>query len=745
MAGLLDRLGRAVARHKWATIGAWAVVTIGVAVGAIASGGKTVDVFSIPGAQSQQATDLLSQRFPTQSGDTAAVVFSAPRGTTLHDTRFATAIAITQGRLKGLPHVTQVVGPASPIAGAAFVSRDAAIGYASVQYDAKATTLPSNAFDELQSATGPARQAGLQVEFGGAVTDAFNQQTTDSADAIGLLVAVVILLVAFGSVIAMSLPIGTALSGLAVGLSLIFLLASVTDIGTVAPTLATMIGLGVGIDYSLFILTRHRQNLAAGMPVIDSIGLANGTAGQAVLFAGGTVVIAILGLALAGIPYVTKLGFTSALVVLVMMTAAVTLIPALLAVAGLHLNRVRVPRLRRTARGADHHALTGGQSHGWERWARFMSRHRWAAVLASLAVLVVLAAPMLGMRLGQVDDGSAPTSTTQRRAYDLISRGFGPGANGPLVLAVAFPTPGATAAATAVDDAVGPVPGVQTVAPPQLSPRNDAAVIIVVPSSSPQSAATENLVDHLRTGVLPPVVKGTGARVYVGGITAGYIDLGQRIQDRLPLFIGAVVTVSFLLLMMVFRSVLVPLKAAVMNLLSIGASFGVIVAVFQWGWLKNVVGLSETTPIVAYVPMMMFAILFGLSMDYEVFLLSRVKEEHDRTGDNGLAVADGLAATARVITAAAAIMVAVFLTFVFQTEVTAKLIGLGLASAILIDATLVRMVLVPATMELLGEANWWLPRWLDRRLPHISVEGTAVPHATLAGADEPTEAALAGR
>ncbi len=722
MAARLDRLGRAIARHKWRVIGVWVFAAIVLASAAVALGGKTVDVFSIPGAPSQQATDLLNQRFPTQAGDSGSVVFAATRGSTLRDPSLAAAIAATQARLSTLPHVTEVVGPATPGVGGAFVSRDATIGYANVQYNTKATQLPANAFQQLEAAAGPARQAGLGVAFGGAVADVFNQQTTGNADAIGLVVAVVILLIAFGSVIAMSLPIGTALFGLAVGLSIVFVVASFTDIGTVAPTLATMIGLGVGIDYSLFILTRHRQNLAAGMPVIESIGLANGTAGQAVLFAGGTVVIAICGLAVAGIPYVTWLGLTSALVVLVMMTAAVTLIPALLAVAGVHLNRVRTPRLRRSARGPDHHALTGAKVHGWERWARFMSRHRWPAVFVSLAVLLVLAAPVLGMRLGQVDDSTAPRDTTQRQAYDLIAQGFGKGANGPLVLAVAFPKPGATGAAAAVEGAVARVPGVAAVAPPQLSPKRDAAVIVVVPSSAPQSAATETLVDHLRGTVIPPEVRGTGAAVYVGGVTAAFIDLGQRIQDRLPLFIGAVVALSFLLLMMVFRSVFVPLKAAVMNLLSIGASFGVIVAVFQWGWLKSVVGVSETTPIVAFVPMMMFAILFGLSMDYEVFLLSRIREDYQETKDNLGSVINGLSVTARVITSAALIMISVFLGFVASPEPTVKMFGLGLAVAVFVDATVVRLVLVPATMELLGDANWWLPGWLDRVLPHIEIE-----------------------
>ncbi|HEV2993433.1 MAG TPA: MMPL family transporter [Acidimicrobiia bacterium] len=721
MAAFLDRLGRAAARHRWWVIGAWVVLVVVVGGVAKAADGKTEDTFRIPGAQSQQAADLLAQRFPSQAGDVAFVVFDARHGT-VHDAAAAAGIAQTQRQLASLPHVTgQVLGPATPEVGNAFVSADGTIAYARVQYDQKAGSLPADTFTRLQAAAHPAGAAGLTVAYGGAVTDFFNQPPPGSADAIGLLVAVIILLLAFGSVIAMSLPIGTALFGLAVGLSLISIVSAITPIGTVAPTLATMIGLGVGIDYSLFILTRHRQNLVAGMPVLESIGLANGTAGQAVLFAGTTVVIAICGLALAGIPYVTWLGFTSAMVVLVMMAAAVTLIPALLAVAGEHINKVHAPRFHRHHRGADHPSLTGGRSHGWTRWAEFMSRHRWAAVLGSLVVLLVLASPLLSMRLGQVDDSSAPHDSTQRIAYDLISRGFGPGFNGPLVLAVALPHPGDTAPAAAVAAVVSTVPGVK-VGPPELSPTHTAAVVVAVPASSPQSAATETLVNHLRDDVLPPAVRGTGAQVYVGGVTAAFIDLGQKIQARLPLFIGAVILLSFVLLMMVFRSVLVPLKAAIMNLLSIGAAFGVIVAVFQWGWGASALGVAETTPIVAYVPMMMFAILFGLSMDYEVFLLSRIREDYFETHDNLASVINGLGVTARVITSAALIMISVFLGFLANPEPTIKMFGLGLAVAVFVDATIVRLVLVPATMELLGDANWWLPRWLDRVLPSIRIE-----------------------
>ena len=719
MARFLDRLGRGAARHHWIVIGLWLVIAVGLVFAAEASGGETVDNFTIPGTQSQDAADLLEERFPSQSGDTASVVYEARQGKVTDPANIA-AIGEVQDALAKLPHASGVTGAATPTVGVAFVSQDGTIGYTQVQFDEAAPDLGKEAFEEIEQASQPAVDAGMRVEYGGPVVDYGNQVKSGDSEAIGLVVAVIILLLAFGSVVAMSLPIGVAVFGLGFGLSIITLLAAVTEIGSVAPTLATMIGLGVGIDYSLFILTRHRQNLAEGMDIVESVGLSNGTAGQAVLFAGGTVVIAICGLAIAGIPYVTKLGFTSAIVVAVMIAAALTLLPALLGLVGRHIDSLHVPHLRRKARNQQ--AADGA---GWRRWAHFMSRHRWSAVILSLAVLIGLSLPVLSMRLGQTDDGSDPKSTTQRQAYDLIAQGFGPGANGPLVLAIQLPKAGDTAPATAVQDAVGKVPGV-TPTPPQFNTDDQtkatAAVIIAIPPSAPDSKSTAELVSDLRADVLPQAVEGTGAKVYLGGVTAAFIDLGNRIEDRLLYFIGAVVALSFVLLMMVFRSVLVPLKAAVMNLLSIGASYGVIVAVFQWGWLKGIFGLESTVPIVAFVPMMMFAILFGLSMDYEVFLLSRIREDYQESGDNLESVVNGLASTARVITSAALIMISVFLAFVPNPNPTVKMFGLGLAVAVFIDATIVRLVLVPATMELLGDANWWLPKWLDRILPKIEIE-----------------------
>ena len=714
MAKFLERLGRGSARHRWRVVLIWLVAAVGLVAAAIAAGGTTNDDFSIPGTPSQEAEDLLEADFPSQAGGSASVVFEATTGS-LGDSGNAQAIGATQANLEKLPDATSVTGPATPDVGAAFVSGDGTIGYALVQYDEQPQQLGKDAFDELEAAAKPAEGAGLRVEFGGPVVDYGNQVGADDTELIGLLVAVLVLLFAFGSVVAMGLPIGTALFGLGFGLSLISLLSVVTNVGTVAPTLATMIGLGVGIDYSLFIVTRYRQNLARGLDVEDAIGLAAATSGEAVLLAGTTVVIALCGIVIAGIPYVSMLGFTAAMVVAVMMTAALTLLPALLAFAGRHIDSLHVPRLRRRSRDPQ----PEGQM--WARWARFMARHKVPALIAGVAVLAVLSLPLFQMRLGITDDGSDPTSTTQRQAYDLIAEGFGAGANGPLVLAIALPQPNDTTAADDVEQAVAKLPGVQ-VTPPQVSPNGRAAVITVIPPDAPDSEATTELVNDLRSEVLPPAVKGTGAEVYVGGVTASFIDLGDRIEERLPLFIGAIVGLSFLLLMVVFHSLLVPLTAAIMNLLSIGAAYGVIVAVFQWGWAKGVIGLDQTEPIVAFVPLAMFAILFGLSMDYEVFLLSRIREAYVRTGDNSASVVEGLSQTARVITSAALIMISVFLAFVPNPNPVVKMFGLGLAVAVAIDSTIVRLVLVPTIMELLGKANWWLPRPLDRILPKIEIE-----------------------
>ena len=556
--------------------------------------------------------------------------------------------------------------------------------------------------------------SSLQVEMGGDLFFAFEEAETGTGEVIGLIMAVIILLVAFGSFIAMGLPIGMTLFGLALGISSMSLITYLIDIPSWAPQMASMIGLGVGIDYALFLVTRHREFLARGATVEESVGRAVATAGLAVIFAGGTVVIAILGLAVAGVPFMTAAGVATAVIVLIMVVASVTLLPAFLGLAGRRISRVRFRRHRADAGSGAEDASR------WHRWGAHVTRHPWAYVAGGTAVLLVLAAPVLALRLGTPDEGSLPPSRTERRAYDLVAEGFGPGINGPLVIAVDISEDPsnveALRAAIAADE------GIAAVAPPEVDTAAGVATLIAFPTTSPQDGATLATIDRLRSDVLPPVLEGSAARAHVGGQTATWADIGAQVNRRLPLFISAVILLSFLLLMVVFRSLLVPLKAALLNLLSIGAAYGVLVMVFQWGWGKGLIGLEATVPIVPFIPMFMFAVLFGLSMDYEVFLLSRVREEYLATGDNEASVIRGISSTARVITSAALIMISVFLGFVLGEDPAVKMLGLGLATAILVDATIVRLVLVPATMTLMGDANWWIPRWLDRLLPTIDID-----------------------
>jgi len=696
----LDRLGRFAARRHWLVIGVWVVLAIAIVSFARASGGHTFDDFTIPGAQSQTAVDLLETRFPQQSGGTATVVIHARQGT-LESTAAEAAIAQTVAALKQLPQDPQVTGPVpSPRGDTALVE---------LQYGQQVQQLGVEAFDDLERAADSARKAGLQVAFGGPLVDYAEAPRSSASDQVGLLFAIVILVFAFGSFIAAGLPIFTALIGLAIGLSGITLLAAITDVGTAAPELGTMIGLGVGIDYSLFIITRHRENLAAGMDVEPAVGRAVATAGQAVLFAGTTVVIAICGLLISGIPYVAVLGFAAAIVVAVMMVAAITLLPALLGLVG-----------ARVARGR-HAAAAAGGSAFWARWATTVARHPWPFAIVAVIVLLTLAAPFLSIRYGQSDDGTAPSGSTQRTAFDLIADGYGPGANGPLVVVVTYAKGGSVP--PALVSALKSTPGVAAVAPAETNPGDNTAVVTVEPTTAPDDQATSDLVATLRSQVIPTALAGSpGIEAYVGGITASYIDVGDRIAERLPYFIGAVVLLSFVLLLIVFRSVVIPATAAVMNLLSVGAAYGVTVAVFQWGWFKGLFGLESTIPIISFVPMMMFAVLFGLSMDYQVFLLTRVREEYDKTGDTRTAVVTALSHTARVITSAALIMIVVFLSFVAYPIPEVKMFGLGLAVAVAVDSTIVRMVLVPSLMEIFGKANWWFPAWLSRIVPKITIE-----------------------
>ncbi len=724
MSGMLERLGRAAARHKWWFVVAWLVAAVSVGMLAKGLDGQETDNFKIPGAQSQEALDLLIQDFPAASGQSASVVFQSDAGIT--SPKVQPAIAESVANLEKLPHVVSVTDPYGPL-GPAVISKNGRITLVTVQFDVAAQQLPKDIYDQITTATAPAADAGVRLAYGGAVIDYSHQPPSGNADLIGLLAAVVVLLFAFGSVVAMGLPITTALFGLVVGFSLIKIVAAFTDIGTLAPTLAQMIGLGVGIDYSLFIVSRYRENRALGMDIESAISRSVATAGSAVLFAGTTVVIAICGLAVSGIPYVARLGYMAGLMVMVMMIAALTLLPAVLAIIGDRIDKWKVPSLMHhadRAKAAGHPDPVSPRSTVWERWAHLVASHAWPFAIFAVAVLVALAWPVMSMRLGESDDGNLPSNATQRQAFDLIALGFGEGANGPLLVVVSLPQPNDSAPADTVAAAIEKTPGVAEVVPPQVSPNGKVAQIAVIPTSAPDSVQTADLVSTLRTDVLPAAIGDSGAQAYVGGLTATFIDIGDRISSRLIFFILAVVLLSFLLLMLVFHSILVPLTAAVMNLLSVAAAYGVTVAVFQWGWAKGLVGLESTVPITAFVPMMMFAVLFGLSMDYQVFLLTRVREEYDKTGDTRLGVVRGLARTARVITSAALIMIFVFGAFVLNPTPEVKMFGLGLAVAVLVDATIVRMMLVPATMEILGDANWWFPKWLSF-LPRLDLEGTS--------------------
>ena len=733
MSTWLYRLGRFVTRQRRWVLAAWLLFALALVGIDRVGGGDTVDNFEVPGVESQEAIDLLKDRFPERSGATAMVVFHTTDGAGT-DPDAAAGIAETITDVRRLDHVLAVT---EPLASARSISPDGTTAFASVQFDGSTADLGRGAVVALIETAGPAEAAGVQVEYGGELPTVLKERETGPAEMIGIFAALIILFITFRSVYSAILPLGVAILGLAVGLSIVGLLGALIDIPSVAPRLGTMIGLGVGIDYALFILSRHRDNLDAGMDNDESIGRTNATAGQAVVVAGGTVVVAILGLQMAGIPFVAALGYSASLVVAVAVLVAITLLPALLGFAGHRvLSRSHRQALEQAAEAAaaGHTVEVTDEHSGWVRWAHWVAHHPWRSATAATVVLLVMAIPVLDMRLGQADAGTDPTSTTHRRAYDLLADGFGDGFNGPLLLTIDLGPSGDTAVLDQIAGAVAADPGVQAVSPPEVNAAGDTALVTAIPTTKPQDQATSDLVHRLRDTTLPAATVDSDATALVGGPTAGFIDQSDKIAGRLLWFIGAVVSLSFLLLMTVFRSLLVPLKAALLNLLSIGAAYGVVVAVFQWGWGRSLIGLDEAVPIASFVPMMMFAILFGLSMDYEVFILSRIREEYHRGHSNIDSVVEGLGATAKVITAAALIMISVFLGFVISDDPVVKMMGIGLATAVAVDATIVRMVLVPSTMALVGDPNWWLPKWLDRILPRLDIEGEPGPVATADGA-----------
>ena len=715
MSAFLFRLGRSSARHPFRVLGLWIVIAIAIVALQGAGGGQFVNRFRVPGAESQHAADVLNERFPSHGGQTSRIVLHTDHGR-LDDATHAATVRQVRDELA---HSHDVAGVAP---GA--TSPDGKTSYLDVAY--AVDQLGDTQYVDATKVTDHARRGGVSVELTGEMAQLAQQDP--SSELIGIGVAIIVLLIAFGSVVAMGLPIVTALVGIFVGAAAVGVLSAFMDVPEFSLILCMMIGLGVGIDYALFIVTRHRQHLHDGMSVEDAAGTANATAGQAVLFAGCTVVIAILGLFIAGLPTISAMGVSVALVVTVAMAAAITLLPGLLGLAGTKIDKLSIHRKGHVTKPATE-TFSG-------RWAHHVGSHPVRYAVVGLGVLCAIAVPSLSMRIGTPDDGNAATHTTQRVAYDHLAAGFGPGFNGPIQVVVEVPTAADRGAVDRVHQALRSDPGIAEVTPPVFNPAENTALLTANPVSAPQDERTDRLVRHLRADVLPATVAGTTARVSLTG-QAMVTDVADRITDRLPLFIAAVVAMSFILLLIVFRSVLVPLKAALMNLLSIAAAYGVLVAVFQWGWGNELIGLHTTMPIHPMLPLIMFAILFGLSMDYEVFLLSRVREEYVATGDNHESVVRGLSSSARVITSAALIMISVFGAFVLGDDPTGKLFGVGLAAAVFIDATLVRMVLVPATMSLLGKANWWLPAWLDRILPHLDLEGTgtdapvvgASPHA----------------
>jgi putative drug exporter of the RND superfamily len=708
MTRALVRLADIAYRLRGRMVLAWiaaAVVIIGV--GSSLAGEFNAN-YNTPGSESKAASELTEQRFDGYSGQEVYVVWEDPAGA-----RSAVARARVDAFLAEAQRVDHVAAP-TPIR----VSEEGTIGATTLPLTIEGWDVPKEDGEKLIAAAEKQSVDGLEIELGG--DPIYQAQESTPPEGIGFLGGAIVLLIAFGSVVAAGLPLVIALVGLGISSGgLIVLLANVIDVPDWTTAVSGLIGIGVGIDYALLVLTRFRAALNAGKDRHDAVVEAVTTAGRSVIIAGGTVVIAVLGLFLTGLPYMYGVAISASLAVLVVMLAAVSLLPALLSYLGPKVDRLRIPLLGRTLR-----AEGDGESAA-ARWSHAVSRRPWTAALLATSVLLALAAPALGMRLGFPDAGNDPPDTMTRQAYDLQTEGFGPGTNGPLVIAAELPDRSAAVEIDALAERLRDERGVAFVPEPQINDRGDAAIVTVIPTTSPQAAETEELVNRLRDDVLPEALGASGITADIGGVTAALEDQSEFMKDRLPLFIAGVVGLSFLLLLVAFHSPLISLKAAIMNLLSVGAAYGVMTLAAKGGPLTELIGIDHEVPIAPFMPVMMFAILFGLSMDYEVFLISRIREEYLKDGNTRRAVADGLAKTARVITAAAAIMVVVFLAFLAAPDVFLKLFGIGLASAIFLDATVVRMVLVPAVMQLLGERNWWIPNWLERILPRLDVERVA--------------------
>ncbi|MET9963251.1 MMPL family transporter [Streptomyces sp. NPDC006326] len=710
MATFLYRLGRGAFRRRGLVALAWVALLFAAGFGAATASAPTSGSFSIPGTEAQKAFDLLDKKFPGMAADgaTARIVIKAPAGATVNDPKNKAEVEKIVSGLKSGPGAAQVASVTDPYQAQA-VSQDASTAYVSVKYDVSGMELKDETRDALKDSGTQAKAAGLTVEIGG---DALmTAPETGSGEIVGILIAGIVLVITFGSLVAAGLPLLTALIGVGIGVSSIAALANVLDLGSTTSTLAMMIGLAVGIDYALFIVSRYRVELAEGRARDEAAGRAVGTAGSAVVFAGLTVVIALVGLAVVNIPMLTKMGWAAAATVVIAVLVALTLVPAILGFAG---KKVLPAGTKSRLFGKGRPAGAAPKPNGGTRWARFVLRRPVMVLLVGVLGLGAIAIPASKLEMGLPDDGAQPVSTTQRKAYDLLSEGFGPGFNGPLLVVV----DGDKKLADETQGRIKGLEGVAAVTPPAPNEAGDASVITVIPKDRPSSAQTENLVHTIRDG--------SGDDVLVTGATAMNIDFSQKMNDALLPYLALVVGLAFLLLMVVFRSVLVPLKAALGFLLSVVAALGAVVAVFQWGWLGSLFGVEQTGPIMSMMPIFMVGVVFGLAMDYEVFLVTRMREAYVHGERPGQAVVTGFQYSARVVVAAAVIMIAVFSGFIGASEQMIKMIGFGLAVAVFFDAFVVRMAIVPAVLALLGHKAWWLPRWLDRLLPNVDVEGESL-------------------
>ncbi|MFE8972977.1 MMPL family transporter [Streptomyces cyaneofuscatus] len=729
--GALRRTGEWCARHFLTVLVLWVAALAGLRVLQHAYGGDYSDDFSLPGTQSQDGLDVLKAHAPQAGGYSAQVVLhDAGKPLTSVSDQVATAVA----DLEKLPDVLSAQNPLPssgstppppPDPNTGPLSTDQKTAYITVRFSVQPSTLGASYLDGVDAAVKPLRSAGVEVEYGGPLGELARPEPSDrTSEAIGFGVAVIVLLIGFGSLLAAVLPLITALVCALCGLALLGLLAAAATFATVSPTLATMIGIGVGIDYALFLVTRHRQNLIDGQDPVTAAGNAAATSGHAVLLSGCTVIIALSGLWVSGIGFIGKLGLAAAVTVVTAVLGALTLVPAILGLIGRGIDRVRVRKpVAETVPAQD-----GSEVGGWHRYAQRVERRPWWFLAGGVVVLAVLSFPVFFIQLGHIGDGADPKSFTDRRAFDLMSSAFGPGSNGPLTLVIdqsEVDSSDRSALADQAQKALTNVPDAAVITPLTATSDGDVLTATAYSVASPQDERTTSLTNRLTDDVLPQAVSGTAADTYVTGTTAAQVDFLDIVAGRLPLIIAVVVALAFLVILAVFRGLLVAVKAAVLNVLSIAASYGVVVAVFQWGWGGPALGVSGKVPIESYVPMMMFAIVFGLSMDYEIFLLSRIHEAWVRTGDARASVAHALEITARVITCAALIMVSVFAAFIISDNIVVKMLGLGLAASVLIDATVVRLLLVPAVMTLLGRSAWWIPGPLDRILPHLDAEGSA--------------------